>query len=77
MATPYLHDNKELFRDAINLAHQNTGLIIQQAIEKDYYVSMLLRLLSQKLPFIVFKGGTSLVDILPRIHSWEYVKVSF
>ena len=59
MATPYLHNNKELFRDAINLAHQNTGLIIQ-AIEKDYYVSMLLRLLSQKLPFIVFKGGTSL-----------------
>lgn len=30
------------------------------AIEKDYYVTMLLRLLSQKIPYIVFKGGTSL-----------------
>lgn len=31
-----------------------------QAIEKDYYVTMLLRLLAQKMPYIVFKGGTSL-----------------
>ena len=29
-------------------------------IEKDYYVTMILRLLSQKLPNVVFKGGTSL-----------------
>lgn len=31
-----------------------------QAIEKDYYVTMLLHLLSEKMPYIVFKGGTSL-----------------
>lgn len=31
-----------------------------QAIEKDYYVNMLLQLLAQKIPHIVFKGGTSL-----------------
>ena len=31
-----------------------------QAIEKDYYVTMLLHLLSKKMPYIVFKGGTSL-----------------
>lgn len=56
---PYLHNDKELFREAINLAYQHTGLMIQ-AIEKDYYVTMLLKLLSDKLPYIVFKGGTSL-----------------
>lgn len=59
MTLPYLHNNKNLFQEAIYLAHQHTGLIIQ-AIEKDYYVSMLLKLISERLPFIVFKGGTSL-----------------
>lgn len=55
----YLHNNKELFQDAIELAYEQTG-IMAQAIEKDYYVAMLLRLLSEKMPYIVFKGGTSL-----------------
>ena len=55
----YLHDNKEQFQDAIELAYEETG-IMAQAIEKDYYVTMLLRLLSEKMPYIVFKGGTSL-----------------
>lgn len=56
---PYLHNDKELFQEAINLSYQHTGIMIQ-AIEKDYYVTMLLKLLSKKLPYIVFKGGTSL-----------------
>ena len=55
----YLHNDKELFQEAINLSYQHTGIMIQ-AIEKDYYVTMLLKLLSEKLPFIVFKGGTAL-----------------
>lgn len=55
----YLHNNKEQFQDAIELAYEQTG-IMTQAIEKDYYVTMLLRLLSEKMPYIVFKGGTSL-----------------
>ncbi len=55
----YLHNDKEQFLEAINLAAYNTS-IMAQAIEKDYYVSMILRRLSEKLPFIVFKGGTSL-----------------
>lgn len=59
MILTYLHNNKDSFQEAIILAHQHTGLIIQ-AIEKDYYVSMLLKLLSERLPFIVFKGETSL-----------------
>ena len=55
----YLHNNKEQFQDAIELAYEQSG-IMTQAIEKDYYVTMLLHLLSEKMPYIVFKGGTSL-----------------
>lgn len=43
----YLHNNKDQFQDAIELAYEQTG-IMPQAIEKDYYVTMLLRLLSEK-----------------------------
>ena len=55
----YLHHNKELFAEAINLVTHHTG-ISPQIVEKDYYVTMVLRLLSEKVPYIVFKGGTSL-----------------
>ena len=39
----YLHSDREQFRDAIDLAYDQTGVMVQ-AIEKDYYVTMLLRL---------------------------------
>lgn len=55
----YLHDNREQFQDAIGIAYEQTG-IMPQIIEKDYYVTMLLRVLAEKMPYIVFKGGTSL-----------------
>lgn len=55
----YLHEDREQFKEAINIAAYQYG-IMAQAIEKDYYVTMILRLLSQEMPFIVFKGGTSL-----------------
>lgn len=55
----FLHKNREQFQDAIDLAYEQTGIMVQ-AIEKDYYVTMLLKLLSGKIPYIVFKGGTSL-----------------
>lgn len=55
----YLHENKEQFYEAINLTAYQTN-VMAQAIEKDYYVTMILRLLSETMPFIVFKGGTAL-----------------
>lgn len=55
----FLHNDKEQFSDAINLTAYQTG-IMAQAVEKDYYVSLILRKLAQRIPFIVFKGGTSL-----------------
>lgn len=55
----YLHEDREQFREAVNIAAYRYG-IMAQAVEKDYYVTMILRLLSQEMPFVVFKGGTSL-----------------
>ncbi len=55
----YLHEDKENFKNIIERVQDSTGRdgIV---IEKDYYVTMLLRLLSEALPNVVFKGGTSL-----------------
>lgn len=55
----YLHNDVKAFEDAIMLTYKQNGLM-PQAIEKDYYVTMLLQLLAQEMPYIVFKGGTSL-----------------
>lgn len=55
----FLHNDKEMFSQAINLVTNKNG-IRPEIVEKDYYVTMILRLLSERLPFIVFKGGTSL-----------------
>ena len=51
----FLHNNKDQFQDAIELAYEQTG-IMAQAIEKDYYVTMLLRLLSEKNALHRFQG---------------------
>lgn len=55
----YLHNDREQFREAIYLSYQQTG-IMTQAIEKDYYVTLLLQILAQQMPYIVFKGDASL-----------------
>ena len=55
----YLHEEREQFIEAVNLAVYKTGLE-PEIIEKDYYVTMVLRKLSLQFDFPVFKGGTSL-----------------
>lgn len=56
----YLHkENKELFRDAILLTSQKLD-ISEDIVEKDYYVTLILKKLSLIEYPIVFKGGTSL-----------------
>ena len=42
----YLHEDREQFLDAIRMAAGHTGKS-EIVIEKDYYVTMILRLLSQ------------------------------
>ena len=55
----WLHENREEFRNAVNFTAKEIGY--QAAIvEKDYYVTMILKGLAERLPYIVFKGGTSL-----------------
>jgi len=56
-----IHTEPELFADLI-LATSDALAIPAQLIEKDYYISMVLRSLSESTyaPQIVFKGGTSL-----------------
>ena len=55
----FLHNDKELFKDVIiaTAVDQNRSVAI---VEKDYYVTMILKLLAQVEPRCVFKGGTSL-----------------
>lgn len=55
----YLHEDKDLFKEVIEQvadATERTAAVV----EKDYYVTMILRLLSKELSNVVFKGGTSL-----------------
>ena len=55
----FLHEDRELFEDVIKATaeSQNRPAAI---VEKDYYVTMILKLLSESAPECVFKGGTSL-----------------
>ena len=55
----YLHENRDQFTEALNLAVFKTGLK-PEIIEKDYYVTMILKKLSEQVDYAVFKGGTSL-----------------
>lgn len=55
----FLHNDKKSFSQAVELVVSKHNLR-PEIVEKDYYVTMILRLLSEILSFIVFKGGTSL-----------------
>lgn len=55
----YLHETKEEFINAVNLASEYFH-VLPVIVEKDYYVTMILRELSERQGFVVFKGGTSL-----------------
>lgn len=48
-------DDKELLRDIIVTVSERTG-IDESIVEKDYYVTMILKELVQRNPNVVFKG---------------------
>ena len=59
----YLHkDDKELLRDIIVTVSERTG-IDESIVEKDYYVTMILKELVQRNTNVVFKGG----HLFPRL----------
>lgn len=55
----YLHKDRESFKDIIEQVSNESGrsLIV---VEKDYYVTLILKMLAEQLPNCVFKGGSSL-----------------
>lgn len=55
----YLHRDRETFRDIVEQAADSSGRT-PAVVEKDYYVTLILKLLSEQLDKCVFKGGTSL-----------------
>lgn len=55
----FLHDNKELFEEVIFNTADFYKLPIA-IIEKDYYITLILKEIAKRNPDIVFKGGTSL-----------------
>lgn len=55
----FLHDNKELFVEVIFNTADFYKVPIA-IIEKDYYVTLILKEIAKRNPDIVFKGGTSL-----------------
>ncbi len=54
-----LHNDKELFQEVVVSAAEDLGQVVP-IVEKDYYVTLVLRSLSLECPNCVFKGGTSL-----------------
>lgn len=73
----YLHEDKETFKEIIEQVSDDTGRTAI-VIEKDYYVTMILRLLSQKLSNVVFKGGTSLSKGFKAINRFsEDIDITF
>ena len=53
-----LHENKELFKEIVVQASEFFD-IDESLIEKDYYVTLMLRSAARKIDRLVFKGGTS------------------
>lgn len=49
----FLHEDKELFRDVIETTAEELNRPAA-IVEKDYYVTMILKLLSEKAPECVF-----------------------
>ena len=70
-----LHENKELFRDAVLATSQIKG-IPEIYIEKDYWVTFALYHIfhSEMAKEVVFKGGTALSKCYRLIERFSYPK---
>ncbi|WP_418756462.1 nucleotidyl transferase AbiEii/AbiGii toxin family protein, partial [Gemmiger sp.] len=55
----FLHNDRELFSEVIYSTAAALNLPVA-IVEKDYYVTMILKQLAENVPECVFKGGTSL-----------------
>lgn len=72
-----LHEDKELFHEVIISTAEALEQLVP-IVEKDYYVTLLLKELSQAQPNCVFKGGTSLSKCHHAIDRFsEDIDISF
>ena len=72
-----LHDDREAC-DELLIGAANELAIPTDIIEKDYYVTIALKKLSEKLEDMVFKGGTSLTNcyqILQRYMDYYHLRL--
>lgn len=73
----FLHDDRELFSEVI----YSTAAALEMPVaivEKDYYVTMILKQLAENVPECVFKGGTSLSKCFHVINRFsEDIDISF
>lgn len=65
-----LYKDENLFREAI-LSTSNKLNISQSIIEKDYFVTLLLKKINQRIPGILFKGGTCLSKCFKLINRFS------
>lgn len=73
----HLHEDRELFREVIISTAEELRLVVP-IVEKDYYVTTLLKRLAEECPDCVFKGGTSLYKCHHVIERFsEDVDISF
>ena len=54
-----LHEDKQAFSDTV-LSVSRTFRMAPALVEKDYYVTLILKALNDRIPGLLFKGGTSL-----------------
>lgn len=66
----HLHSDKDVFKELVSATAGEFNFEEFQ-IEKDYYVSLLLKKLVEVSPDIVFKGGTSLSKCYDVIHRFS------
>ena len=72
-----LHEDKDLFKEVVISTAEELELGVP-IVEKDYYVTMILKQLAEKCPDCVFKGGTSLSKCHHVIERFsEDVDISF
>lgn len=73
----FLHEDKEVFEEIITATSEYLSVPLD-IVEKDYYVTMLLKLLSEHYDNVVFKGGTSLSKALHVITRFsEDIDITF
>ena len=54
-----VHNSLEEFKNLISYSSEYYK-ISKEIIEKDYYVTLILKYINEKIPIVIFKGGTSL-----------------